>query len=49
MLGERVTVKVKGGVKTGEFFDIGSDGSLFLRETTGIISKLAPSEVEFIR
>lgn len=49
LLGERVTVKVKGGVKTGEFFDISSDGSLFLRETTGIISKLAPSEVEFIR
>jgi len=49
LLGERVTVKVKDIVKTGEFFDIGSDGSLFLREPTGIISKLAPSEVEFIR
>ncbi len=49
LLGERVTLKVKDGIKTGEFFDIDYDGSLFLREATGIISKFTPSEVKFIR
>ncbi|MDI6840095.1 MAG: biotin--[acetyl-CoA-carboxylase] ligase [bacterium] len=49
LLGERVIIKVKGDEILGEFCDIECDGSLLLREATGIISKLTPSEVEFIR
>lgn len=49
LFGKRITVKVKGGIKTGNFLDIGEDGNLLMREDTGIISELTPSEVEFIR
>lgn len=49
LLGEEITVKVRDGVKTGKFWDIGADGSLLLREDTGIIKELTPAEVEFIR
>ncbi|MCK4353468.1 biotin--[acetyl-CoA-carboxylase] ligase [candidate division WOR-3 bacterium] len=49
LLGERVTVRVKDGLKVGEFWDIEADGGLLFREPSGIISKLTPSEVKFIR
>jgi BirA family biotin operon repressor/biotin-[acetyl-CoA-carboxylase] ligase len=48
-LGEKVSIKVKEGTKIGEFLDIGEDGSLILREDTGIIRELKPSEVKFMR
>lgn len=49
LLGERVTVKVKGDLKTGDFWDIDNDGALLFRESTGIIGKLTSSDVEFLR
>jgi BirA family biotin operon repressor/biotin-[acetyl-CoA-carboxylase] ligase len=49
MLGQKITVKVRDTVKTGELWDIGTDGALLLRESSGVISELAPSEVEFVR
>lgn len=49
LFGEKITVKVRDGIKTGELWNVEEDGSLLLREDIGIISKLIPSEVEFIR
>jgi BirA family biotin operon repressor/biotin-[acetyl-CoA-carboxylase] ligase len=49
MLGKTITVKVGDTVKTGEMWDIGTDGALLLRESSGMINELAPSEVEFVR
>lgn len=49
LLGKNITAKVKNGIKTGELWDIATNGSLLLREPTGIITELMASEVEFIR
>lgn len=48
-LGKGVVISINGKEKQGIFMDIADDGSLLLREDSGMIRKLQSSEVKFLR
>ncbi len=48
-LGKGVVISINSKEKQGIFMDIADDGSLLLREDSGMIRKLQSSEVKFLR